>query len=150
MTTPLNSEFKKSLIKKQTCFSELTENEIQELSLLFIETPFAAGETIVTESDPVDSVYLIVSGTAEVRHISIENNKPQVQLLAILNAGDAIGLNESGFYSLSGRRTATVVAQSDMLLLRLSVAAFHGFALMNSHVNEIMRKIADSLYETKQ
>jgi len=52
-------------------------------------------------------------------------------------------LNETGFYSLTGKRTATVVALTDLETLYLSVAAFHGFALAHSHVNEIMHEQAE-------
>jgi len=145
MTATMDLGLVKSLVQKQSCFSQLTPKEIDELATLFIEKRIPAGATIVTEADPVDSVYLIVSGTADVRHITIENGKTHVQSLATLNAGDAIGLNETGFYSLSGMRTATVVANTEMVVLRLSVAAFHGFALINTHVTEVMRKNAENL-----
>lgn len=137
--------FKKNLIKKQTCFSQLTDEETNVLSTLFIEVNVKAGDTIVTEGEPVDSVYLIVKGTADVRHVYLKDHVLQAQSLATLGPNEAIGLNEYGFYSLSGIRTATVVAITDMVLLRLSVAAFHGFALTYSHVNEVMRRNAENL-----
>ncbi|TAK75089.1 MAG: cyclic nucleotide-binding domain-containing protein [Gammaproteobacteria bacterium] len=145
----LDVGLKKRLIRAQPCFSILTEQELDELEPLFIEKHIPEGEVIVNEGDFVDSVYLIVKGTADVRHVSIENNTTKIDSLATLESGGAIGLNESGFYSLSGVRTATVVAKSDMVLLRLSVAAFHGFTLMNSHVNEAMRKYARDLLGMK-
>jgi len=131
---------KKSLIKNQACFAQLTDEEATELAGILAEKRFSAGDTIVTEGDPVDSVYFIVSGTADVRHVTIKDNQPQVESVAKLSEEDAIGLNETGFYSLSGRRTATVVAATDMLLLHLRIPAFHGFALAHSHVSELMRR----------
>jgi hypothetical protein len=71
-----------------------------------------------------------------------------VSSVAILSAGDAIGLNETGFYSISGKRTATVIALTEMNLYRLSVAAFHGFSLSHTHVSEVMRKNSN-LFEDK-
>jgi CRP-like cAMP-binding protein len=137
---------KKHLVKKQQVFSQLTDLETEELAALFSEIQVAAGAIIVKEGDPVDSIYLIVSGTADVRHVSIKDKAPEVKSVAILSTGDAIGLNETGFYSISGKRTATVVAMTDTMLLCLSVAAFHGFALSHSHVSEIMHKNSENIF----
>jgi CRP-like cAMP-binding protein len=145
MDEGIDINLRKQLVKKQPVFSQLTDPETEELASLFSEKQIASDATIVKEGDPVDSIYLIVSGTADVRHVSIKNNAPEIKSVAILSAGDAIGLNETGFYSISGRRTATVVAMTDMVLLRLSVAAFHGFALSHSHVSEIMHKHAENI-----
>ncbi|MBX3709403.1 MAG: cyclic nucleotide-binding domain-containing protein [Gammaproteobacteria bacterium] len=137
------------LVKKQPVFSQLTNKEIEELVSLFTEIKVAAEEKIVKEGDPVDSIYLIASGTADVRHVSIKDGNPEVSSIAILSAGDAIGLNETGFYSISGKRTATVVALTEMYLFRLSVAAFHGFSLAHSHVSEVMHKHAEDMMNEK-
>jgi len=141
----VDMDVKKSFIKKQHVFSQLTEEEIDVLASLLTEERFAAGDTIVTEGDHVDSVYFIVSGKADVRHISIQDGDIHIESVATLNEGAAIGLNETGFYSVSGVRTATVCALSSMMTLRLSVAAFHGFALSNSHVSAVMRQHASKM-----
>lgn len=138
----LDINLKKEYLRKQEVFSELTDEETRLLASILVENHFKAGETIVTEGEPVDSVYLIVNGIADVRHVSIKDNIPQFTSLANMRPGEAIGLNERGFYSLSGVRTATVVALTDMVLLRLSIAAFHGFALTYPHVNEVFRRNA--------
>lgn len=133
---------KVSLIRKQSCFTPLTEKEMYELAELWIEQTVQPGDVIVTEGDMVDSVFLIVSGQAEVRHDRILDGKLVSEKVAELGSEDAIGLNETGFYSLSGRRTATVAALTEMVVYRLSVAAFHGFTLTHAHVNHIMRRQA--------
>jgi len=138
---------KEFLIRKQACFSQLTDQEIQELAGLLTEKNYPSGSTIVVEGDPVDSVYLIVSGTADVIHqfIREDDDSIQSQLLATLGPETAIGLNETGLYSLSGKRTATVVAASDMVLLHLSVARYRGFELSHTHVKDVMRKHSEDL-----
>lgn len=138
-------DVKRSFITKQSVFSQLTDEEIDVLASLLSEKHFAPGDTIVTEGDHVDSVYFIVQGKADVRHVSIQNGTTQIDSLATLETGAAIGLNETGFYSVSGVRTATVCAITPMVTLRLSVAAFHGFALSNSHVSAVMRKNASKI-----
>ena len=145
MDEVIDLNLKKSFIKKQGCFLQLSDKETDELANLLIEKHFAVGETIVIEGDPVDNVFLIVQGQADVRTTTIKDHAQNIKSVAILKAGEAIGLNESGFYSLSGKRTATVVAMTDMVTLQLSVAKFHGFALAYPHVNEVMRKSAEKV-----
>src|SRR5579872_2777621 len=118
-------DIKRSFIKKQNVFSQLTEEEVDVLSSLLVEKHFFPGDVIVTEGEHVDSVYFIVKGDADVRHVSIQDGATHIESVATLKEGAAIGLNETGFYSLSGVRTATVCAITPMITLRLSVAAFH-------------------------
>ncbi len=135
-------EKRQSVIKTQPCFAALKDQEIEMLATLLVPKEFKAGETIVNEGDPVDSFYLLVSGEAEVKKITYKDKIPEEKIVAKLTADhhDAIGLNETGFYSLSGLRTATVVALTDVVALHLTLALFHGFALYYSHVNEVMRE----------
>ena len=140
MANSADLTLQKNLIKKQACFSKLTDTEVNVLAELLVDKSFKKDEVIVTQGDPVDSVYFILKGVADVRHISVENGQQVYQSLAKLGAGQSIGLSETGFYSLSGVRTATVVAETDMVTFRLSVAAFNGFALAYPHVNEVMRR----------
>lgn len=149
MDETISLDTKKEFVQRQTCFSKLTDEENEKLAALLVEKHVAAGETIVTEGDSVDSAYLIVSGSADVRHLYIKDDELKTDSVATLHAGQAIGLNDTGFYSLSGIRTATVVAITDMVLLRLSIAEFHGFSLMYSHVNEVMRQNADNVLGNK-
>lgn len=135
-------ELKKLHLRKQKCFLFLNEEEIDTLATLLTEKKFNAGDTIVVEGDPVDCVYLIVSGKADVRIAQFKDHVIHWTSVATLGPYDSIGLNESGFYSLTGKRTATVVALTDMILFHLSITEFHGFTLAYSHVNEVMRKNA--------
>lgn len=132
---------KVELLSKQPVFSPLQDDEKEILASILLEKHFSPGDIIVKEGDPVDSVYLIMSGQAEVIQ-SMDNIPDKVHVVAVLGPNDAIGLNETGFYSLSGIRTATVKAKTELVTLRMSVAAFHGFALAYPHVNEVMRKNA--------
>lgn len=132
-------ESKKKLIQQQKLFNKLTPAEMDQLADLFTTVHLNAGDTIVKEGGPVDSVFLILEGTADVRHIRFNDARvAEIQSVATLQPGQSIGLSETGFYSLSGVRTATVVANTKMVLYRLSVAAFNGFALANTHVHEVM------------
>lgn len=145
MKYEMEIDVRKALLAKQACFAPLRDDELTMLASLLVKATIKAGTVIVTEGDPVDSFFLIVNGSADVRRIIRDEGKSTVESVATLGPGSSIGLNEKGFYSLTGARTATVVAISDMVLLKLSVATFHGFALMYSHVNEVMRKQASKI-----
>jgi CRP-like cAMP-binding protein len=140
MDTRLDIIQKTALIKKQKVFLPLNKDEIEILTTLFQEKEYKAGTTIVTEGERVDSVYIIISGKADVRHVTLSDGKIKIESLTTLADGAAIGLSETGFYSLTGLRTATVVAITDVITLRLSMAAFNGFALAYPHVKEMMKK----------
>lgn len=140
MDEAITLETKKALVMKQACFKKLYDNEAAELAELFIIQTVAAGETIVNKGDIVESVFLIIDGKADVRDKTFINNEAKWQSIATLGPGESIGLSETGLYSLSGKRTATVVALTDMTLLRLSVALLNGAALANSHIAEVMNR----------
>lgn len=142
MDEKVSFEHKKALIKNQACFKVLNDEEINELTELFLVTHPMAGDVIVTEGDHVESVFIIVSGTAEVLHVWVDNGIPKTDKLADLGPEQAIGLSETGLYSLSGLRTATVVAKSNMVLLCLSVALFNGFVLSHSHISKVLHAAA--------
>lgn len=137
-------------LRHHSFFSLLTQDEIEMLATLLAEKICLPHETIVTEGDYIDSVFFIVSGTADVQHVSIEPDQTvKTTSVATLKPMDTIGLNERGFYSITGKRTATVVALSEMVLLRLDLAVLHGFALSHSHVNEVMRKNAVEMWQER-
>ena len=140
MDSTIDNAQKKELLKKQKVFAPLNNDEFDILSTLFLEKEIKSGTTIVTEGETVDSVYIILQGKADVRHLSMKDGKINVESITTLTSGAAIGLSETGFYSLTGLRTATVVALTDMVVLRLSIAAFNGFALAYPHVKEMLTK----------
>lgn len=149
MTNSIDLNVRAAHIKKQACFSQFTDKEVEDLAGLLEEKAFKRGETIVTEGAIVDSAYIIISGNADVRHVFVQDGKLEFTSIATLGEGKAIGLSDYGFYSLSGVRTATVVALSDMITLRLGLAAFRGFSMVNAHVSAVMRKNAEDMLRTQ-
>ena|SRR3990167_6019356 len=145
MTELTNIDLKKELVRKQGAFAKLNDDEINVLVTLLVEKTFAPGDVIVNQGDRVDSVFIIASGTADVMVSHLENQKDVYENVAELKTGNAIGLSDQGFYSLTGLRTATVTATSELLTLKLSVVVFRGFALAYPHASEVMRRQAESL-----
>lgn len=147
MESQTDPSFLIQLIKKQPLFAPLKDEEITELASLFAEVKVEPGTVIVKEGDSVDSVYLIGNGTADVRHVENRDGGSETKSIAILSFGDSIGLNETGFYSISGNRTATVIALTEMIIYRLGVPAFRGFALSHTHVSEVMNKNSSKVFD---
>ncbi len=125
---------RQDLIKAFPCFAMLTPAQSEEMVALMREIQFEPLEQIVAENDLVDSVYVIVRGEAEVtREAQTKYRKKMVKVpVAALGAGEGIGLNDTGFYSTTGKRTATVTAVTDMLLLRLDIKDLYGFLKKNN------------------
>ena len=144
MDEKVDLKYKKFLVGSQPCFKVLNEEEITELTELFVEKHYKSGDVIVTEGDIVESVFLIVSGIAEVQHVWVDNGAIRADKLAELGPEQSIGLSVTGLYSLTGRRTATVVAKTDMVLLRLNVTVFNGFVLSHTHVAKALHAAADA------
>lgn len=116
-----------ALLKELPIFSACKPDSLKKLASLFKPIHFKPSEVLVREGNDVDSVYLIVSGEAEVTREDQSSKKPQTLLLGILRPGSCIGLSNSGFYSQTGQRTATVSALSKMKALRLDLADFKQF-----------------------
>ncbi len=138
-------EMRKICVKKQACFANLNDAEVDVLATLLVETVFQPGDVIVKEGAHVDSVFIIVKGQADVTHSHLENHQTITEKIVTLSDGAAIGLSERGFYSLTGLRTATVTAATELVTLKLSVAIFRGFALAHPHASQVMREQAERL-----
>ncbi len=94
----------------------------------FTQQTYQKGEKIVVEGEQVDSIYLIQKGSAEVRKAVVSDPKKKTDApIAVLNPGEFIGLNERGLYSKTGKRSATIVALSRMVLFRLSLEVLNTF-----------------------
>lgn len=110
-----------SKLQNMKLFAEFTSSEIAAFAGLaeFKEAP--AGELIVRQDDPGDSMFLIVDGSAVVKHRSGERTVE----LARIRAGDFFG--ELALVD-EGPRSADVEAVEDSLLLSLSQGSVRALA----------------------
>ena len=137
-----------ALIAALPCFSTLTLLESEEFVTSMTDVSYLPGKPIVTEGELVDSVYIIVSGQAEVTHQEkiktkiIHKVKIKKVPIATLEAGEAIGLNDTGFFSTTGQRTATVTAITEVHALRLDLKLLHQFLEKYSHLQKEMHAVA--------
>lgn len=115
----IDEQQKVAALQRQGCFQDLSQFHLNELLKVAKVVNFTKGNTIVTEGDLVDCVYVILKGTAEV--FSADNTLPKNVPIETLEEGEAIGLNALGFYSMTGQRLATVVAATDVVTLRIDL-----------------------------
>lgn len=134
---------RQALIKGLVCFSMLHPKESKELASLMQEDDYAPGQFIVVEEELIDRVYIIVSGKAEVTHKviakrALHKNKVSISPIAVIGAGDAIGLNDTGFFSTTGKRTATVTATTHVKVLGIDLKALHHFLEIHPNLKSEM------------
>ncbi len=124
---------RKILLAGLPCFNSFTAKQTEALVLQMTEVRYTQGDIIVTQDTVVDSIFIIATGMAEVsRDIikikKITKKKKIIKIpVATLQKGEAIGLNDTGFYSKTGMRTANIIALSDMLLLHLNLKSLQDF-----------------------
>lgn len=107
-------------LKKSPTFSKLSADKLAAVILKLEEFPVKTGDVVIRQKDPGDYFYIVKSGSLTV---SQRKGPGEVQILAQLHEGDAFG--EAAL--LSGEaRNASIVADKDGMLLRLSKKDFDG------------------------
>lgn len=136
---------KESLIAHYPLFYLLTNRDIRELAKIAKEVTVTPGTVITREGDLVDSVYLILSGKANVTRMATSNEGTGNIDLATLSKGDAIGLAGTGFFAKSGVRTATVTATDNMVLLRFNLHEFQLFLQRPGVAHSALKNTGDEI-----
>lgn len=112
-------------IKKVPLFSELSKSEVKSLAQLMTAVNINSGKTVVREGDVGREFMIILDGTASV---SREGKK-----LATLGPGDFFG--EMSLLG-SGPRSATVTAETDLILEALNRREFASMLDKNPGIAE--------------
>lgn len=99
-------------------FEALGDDDRRRLAQSLRPAPFTRGEQLARQGTPGDALYLVVSGSAEVRVRAESGDEREV---ARLGPGDVFG--EMSLMT-GAPRAATVVALSDMACYRLDKGAF--------------------------
>ena len=104
-----------SELKQSPIFAGMGAFQIKKLILLMVSQSVSSGEVVVEEGSQGNEMFIIVSGRATV----IKATQKGPQTLAQISSGDIFG--EIGYLNLGdAQRTASVVANTDMEVLRLS------------------------------
>ena len=120
-----------STLAKIPLFKECTKKELQAVSRLVTPIYVKAGKVLTKEGDPGREFMIIASGTATVRR--------KGRKIATLGPGDFFG----ELALLAGvPRTATVIAESDMVIEALNRAEF---ATLLDESPSIARKVLSAV-----
>jgi len=108
-----------ALARHLKVFHKVPLENVQQAFERMVERPVSAGETIVTQGEPGDSYFIILTGEAEVW--VTDPMSDETTLVAVLSDADAFG--EEALL-LGGNRTATVRMNTPGRLLVLSKTDF--------------------------
>jgi CRP-like cAMP-binding protein/Zn-dependent protease len=118
----------RKILEQHPLLGQLSKSLMDQLMSEFTLVYCKAGEMLFKEGDPLDSIFFIKSGKAEVSKEVTFDKKYQKVPIATLNAYEAIGLDaQGGFFSKTGKRSASIIAQTDLTLFRLEKKALNHF-----------------------
>jgi CRP/FNR family cyclic AMP-dependent transcriptional regulator len=129
---------------------DLDEEEIHQFLRIARRVRFPKGQAILTEGTTGETLYLIEEGTVEVSKTLVlgkgqENSKDRDKVLTKLTADDHAIFGEVALFEQS-KRTATVVALTDCLLLEIAKPDFLRLAEENPRIGyKVTRNIAQLL-----
>lgn len=126
-----DSELKFHTLSHHPFFSRLTEDQLRKLANIAILERRKCGSIIVSQDELVDSFFIIIKGRVDIypKPEGIAEGTAIPSL--ILYEGESIGLGPEGFYSSTGKRTATAIACYETTLLKVSLDDFHTFIVEN-------------------
>ncbi len=126
-----------AVLRKHPIFSSLSTDDLDQLAALLTAKTFQPGEIIVDENTLIDSIYFIVDGQAEVSKQQADSSgKMQSQPICTLSNGESIGLSQTGLFSQSGARTATITAVNTVTAIQLNLKDFHQYISTHQQANK--------------
>ena len=127
--------YRVTLLQSLNLFTSLTEEETQSLARLLIPTPLALGDVATQQGEPSDSLYILARGQVAIFREATDVKPPVRQRLATLPAPQYFG--EMGL--LTGQaRTATIIAESDVLCYRLDKGGFEAIIRARPEIADAM------------
>ncbi len=127
-----------TLLDKTQTFTSLDDGVLTDIAQRFDEVFFKPGETVVSEGEVADRIYIIASGRAEV---SVGRQEGKT-VLAILGAGELFG--EMALFEQDRKRQATVQAVTHLQVLSLDGAALHELLSTQRQLPVLLRQIAET------
>ena len=136
---------RQELMTHHPFFSTLSDEIVAKLAELAYEKKYSAKAIIVSEGEMVDAVYLIVKGRIEISRFAKRANKDEMIPQGLLHVGEAIGLNDTGFFSRTLLRTATLTALSEVILIGWDIDIFCDFLKNYPQFNQALQKTTDQI-----
>jgi small-conductance mechanosensitive channel/CRP-like cAMP-binding protein len=124
------------LLRSLELFAPLTDDETHALAAQLRPAPLAAGDVVTRQGEPSDSLYILARGEVAIFRDPEHGNKAR-KLLAKLSAPAFFG--EMGL--LTGQaRTATIIAESEVLCYRLDKRGFEAIIQARPELAEAMSR----------
>ena len=110
-----------AFFRKIFLLQDLGDHEIEQVVKRTQPRRFLAGEVIIQEGKPGDSMYIMVSGEVEITKqltLVLDEDTPKERVMTRLKAEDGVYFGEMSLLE-DAPRSATVTASTDGLLLEL-------------------------------
>jgi CRP/FNR family transcriptional regulator, cyclic AMP receptor protein len=110
-----------AFFRKIFLFQDLEEGEIHQVLTRTVPRVFPAGEPIIREGDPGDSLFIMQSGEVEITKqltLVLDEDTPKERVFIRLNAEHGVYFGEMALLE-NETRSATVTALTDCSLLEL-------------------------------
>ena len=139
-----------TFLKKIPILRDLNEEELGQFLKIARRVRFPKGQPILTEGQAGETMYIMEEGMVEISKTLVmikgqENSRDRDKVLTKLSAEDHAIFGEVALFEQS-RRTATVIALTDCLLLEISKGDFLKLAEENPRIGyKITRNIAQLL-----
>ncbi|HYB21230.1 MAG TPA: cyclic nucleotide-binding domain-containing protein [Thermodesulfobacteriota bacterium] len=133
-------------LKGVSILRDLEEEELRQFLKIARQVRFSRGDAILTEGQTGETMYIIEEGSVEITKTLVlsrnqEDSRNQDKVLTRLSAEDHAIFGEVALFEQS-KRTATVVALTDCLLLEIARADFLRLAEENPRIGyKITRNI---------
>ncbi len=137
-------------LKEVPILRDLEEEELRQFLKIARRVRFPRRETILTEGQTGETMYIIEEGSVEITKTLVigrgqEKSRDRDKVLTRLSAEDHAIFGEVALFEQS-KRTATVVALTDSLLLEIAKPDFLRLAEANPRIGyKITRNIAQLL-----
>jgi len=110
-----------TLFQKIYLFQDIKEDELHQVLNRTSPREFSAGEVIIQEGDPGDSLFIMQAGEVEITKqltLVLDEDTPKERVMIRLNAENGVYFGEMGLLE-NDTRSATVTASTDCALLEL-------------------------------
>jgi CRP/FNR family cyclic AMP-dependent transcriptional regulator len=111
-----------AFFRKIFLFQDLEDREIEQVLDRTTPREFSAGDEIIREGEPGDSMYIMVSGEVEITKqltLVLDEDTPKERVMIRLKADDGVYFGEMSLLE-QDTRSATVTALTDCQLLELN------------------------------
>ncbi len=138
-------EENKAFLRRVPLLSALNEQQIESLAAASARRNFPKGRTIVSEGEPSQSLYILLSGRAKVQRSDAEGKEV---ILAVLGSGDFFG--EMSLID-DAPRSASVITLESCDFMSIAKESFKAMLLQSNEMcMQVMRGLVRRLREADQ